>query len=118
MGRRKKKNIERICRNCKLYDSGRGECAVIVLHEGQRLHLPVLPNDSCFFEGQYFDPTTEAVDDFAGDLKEVKFWVENDKGQKTGGNGVVKMEYPEGFLGEGADDMFQGLMDDPDIYVP
>jgi hypothetical protein len=112
---RKKKQVERICRNCKLYDPGKGECAVVVLHEGQRLRLPVLAHEPCFFEGVYFDPTTKAMEDFAGDISEVKFWVENEKGEKVKGDGIVKMEFPEGFLGTGTDEMF-GLEDDPDVY--
>src|SRR4051812_30157236 len=100
--RKRKKPIKRICKNCRLYDPGMGHCSVVVLHEGRRLHMPVLPNDLCLFEDQYFDPNTEEIDDFTEDIKEVKFWVENDKGDKTAGNGVVKMEYPEGFLGDGA----------------
>jgi sugar phosphate isomerase/epimerase len=118
MGKKKKtkKRIERICRNCKLFDPAKSECAVVVLHEGQRLHLPVLAKDPCFFEGEYFDATSKAKEDFAGEIKEVKFWVENKQGQKTDGNGIVKMEYPEGFLGTGADEML-GLDDnDPDVY--
>jgi len=80
------------------------------------VHLPVLAKDPCFFEENYFDPSSEAIEDFAGNIKEVKFWVENEKGEKTNGKGTVKMEYPEGFLGDGADEMFHGLMNDPDIY--
>lgn len=95
-----KKNIERICRNCKLYDPGQGHCAVVILHEGQRVHLPVDPKDSCFFEQQYFDPTTKAVEDF-NEIQEVQFWTEDPNGQKTSGNGTVKVRYPDGFFGVG-----------------
>ena len=97
---RKKKHIEKICKNCKLFNPRDKECAVVVLHEGERLHLPVDAEDSCFFEEEFFDPTTKAMENFADDLKEVKFWVENENGDKVGGEGIVKMEYPEGFLGE------------------
>lgn len=113
---RKKKRVERICKNCKLFNPATSECAIVVLHEGKRHRLPVLANDPCFFEGQYFDPTTEGGENFVDDIKEVKFWVENDRGEKTRGNGTVKMEYPEGFFGKGTDKMFRGLMNDPDIY--
>jgi hypothetical protein len=113
---KKRKNIERICKNCRLYNPDRGECSIVVLHEGQRLRLPVLENDPCFFEEEYFDPTTKAVEHFAEDIKQVRFWVENEKGDKTDGNGTVKMEYPDGFLGTGTEEMLQGLMEDPDIF--
>lgn len=96
----RKKQIKRICKNCKLYDPQQNHCSVIILHEGARVHLPVDPADPCFYEGEYFDPTTKAIENFADDLKEVKFWVENEEGQRIGGEGIVKMEYPEGFLGD------------------
>lgn len=116
MSRKKKhKHIDRICNNCKLYDPGTSTCSVVVLHEGNRYRLPVLPKDPCFFEKGVFDPKDEKFDDFAGDIKQVRFWVENEKGQKTDKDGTVKMEYPEGFFGDKADDMFSGLMNDPDI---
>lgn len=99
----KRKQVERICKNCKLYNPSAGECAVVVLHEGQRLRLPVDPEDACFFEEPYFDPTTKAMEDFADDLKEVKFWVEDKDGNKTDKDGVVKFQYPQGFFGKGLD---------------
>jgi len=48
-------------------------------------------------------PRTSACtkrENFTDDIKEVKFWVENEQGEKTAGDGIVKMEYPEGFFGE------------------
>jgi len=94
-----KKKIEPICKNCRLYNPARGLCSVVILHEGERVNIPVDPTDQCFFEQQYFDPTTGAIEDF-NEIKQVKFWVENDKGQKTNKDGVVKIEYPEGFFGD------------------
>lgn len=114
MGSKKTKRVERICKNCKLFNPDKSECAVVVLHEGQRHHLPVLQNDPCFFEGMYFDPTTKAMEDFAGEIQQARFWVEDEKGEKTDGNGTVKMEVPEGFFGTGTDEMF-GLKDAPDM---
>lgn len=94
----KKKEIARICKNCKLFNPAKSECSVVILHEGKRLHLPVVATESCFFEEEYFDPSTKAMEDFADEIKQVKFWVEDEKGNKTDGNGIVKMEYPEGFI--------------------
>lgn len=93
------KQIERICKNCQLYDEGRGVCSVIVLHEGEKVNVPMSPNDLCLYEIGYFDPTTKAIENFTEDIKEVKLWVENDKGEKVAGDGIVKIEYPEGFFG-------------------
>ncbi len=95
----KNQSIKKICGNCKLFDAGKSQCSIVVLHEGERVRIPVEANDACFFEEEYFDPTTKALENFVEDLKEVKFWVENEKGEKTNENGVVKIEYPEGFFG-------------------
>ena len=111
----RRKQIDRICQNCKLFNPETSECAIVVLHEGQRLRLPVLAHEPCFFEGMYFDPTTKAMEDFADDIKQVRFWVEDEKGEKTDGNGVVKMEAPEGFLGKGGDDLLG--IDDPLVDI-
>jgi hypothetical protein len=94
----KKKKIERICKNCKLFNPTKSQCSVVILHEWQRIKLPVIAEEPCFFEGTYFDPTTESMEDFVEEIKEVKFWVENEDGDKVKGNGTVKMEYPEGFI--------------------
>jgi hypothetical protein len=100
----RKKYIEPICGNCKLYSPKKGVCSVVVLMEGQRLNVPVDPGDHCFFEQKYFDPQTNCVEDL-NEIKEVKFWVEDEKGRKTNKNGTVKIEYPEGFFGvESQDD--------------
>lgn len=94
------KNIKKICANCKLFDPSKSICSVVILHEGKRHKIPVEASDNCFFEGEYFDPTTNALEVFADEIKEVKFWVENQEGEKIKGDGVVKIEYPEGFFGE------------------
>lgn len=112
MGR--KKQVEPICGNCKLYDGKSGMCQIVILMEGRRVKLPVDPDDSCFYqENGYFDPTTKATEDFTDEIKEVKFWVEDKEGKKTKGNGVVKMEFPEGFFGE----YENGIFGFPDIEV-
>ena len=98
----KKKPVERICKNCKLFDPENNLCGIVVLWEGERQHLPVDAEDPCFFEGQYFDPTTKSTESFAEDIQEVKFWTENEKGEKTDGDGTVKIEYPNGFFGGGS----------------
>lgn len=99
-----KKQIKKICNNCRLYNPEQHNCSVVILHEGQRHRIPVSPEDACFFEGEYFDPTTKAIDSFAAEIKEVKFWVENKDGEKIDGDGVVKIEYPEGFFGVNKND--------------
>jgi hypothetical protein len=106
----KKKHIKRICGNCKLFDPQNCSCAVVVIADpamaealnilpGDRIHVPVDAEDNCIYEDQYFDPTTKAMEDF-NEIQEVQFWVENQQGEKTDGNGVVKMRYPEGFFGK------------------
>lgn len=95
---KKKKPVEEICQNCKLYNPSRGVCSVVILHEGERVNIPVDPTDKCFFEQSYFDPMTGKEENL-NVIQEVKFWVENDKGEKTNKDGTVKIEYPEGFFG-------------------
>lgn len=103
MTKKKNKSIERICANCKLFKPENNECSIVILHDGKRHHLPMSPEDECFFEEMYFDPTTKAMEDFAGDIQEVKFWVEDENGEKTDKNGKVKIEYPDGFFGKSLD---------------
>lgn len=94
----KKKEIERICRNCKLYNPAKGVCSVLVLLDGERINVPMDPGDPCLYEQEYFDPETKSVETL-NEIQEVKFWVEDEKGRKTNKNGTVKFEYPEGFFG-------------------
>lgn len=96
---KKNKKIERICKNCRLFNENREVCSVIVLYEGDKINIPMDPNDTCMYESSYFDPTTKAMESFSEDIKEVKIWVENDKGEKVNGDGIVKIEYPDGFFG-------------------
>lgn len=95
----KKKKVEPLCKNCRLYDAHRGECRVVILLGGRRVNLPVDPNDRCFFEQTYTDPKTGQKETF-NEVKQVRFWVEDEKGQPTDGNGKVKIEYPDGFFSE------------------
>jgi hypothetical protein len=97
--KKKSKTIKHICGNCKLFDPQIAKCRIVILHEGQRVNLPVDPEDSCFFEGQYFDPTEKAKKNFTEDIQQVRFWVEDDQGKPTNKDGTVKIEYPPEFFG-------------------
>ena len=94
-----KDKLKRICKNCRLFDSARSTCRVVILHEGSRINLPVEAQDPCFFEQEYFDPNIGDFVDF-NDIKEVKFWVEDEEGNQTDKDGIVKIEYPENFFGD------------------
>ena len=101
MARKRKKIVQKICKNCKLFDPNTSTCAVVVLHEGERLHLPVGERDACFFEGEFFSEKTKTIEKFTEDIQEVKFWVEDKDGKKTDKDGTVKIEYPtHGFFGD------------------
>jgi len=89
------KKIERICKTCKLFDPTKSECSIVVIHEGQRVKLPVIAEEPCFFESTYFDPSTKSIENFIDGVELVRFWVENKDGEKTDGNGIVKMECSE-----------------------
>lgn len=86
--KKKKKPVEKICGNCLLYNHEKKECKVAVLVEGKEYHMPVSPKDSCHME------------ELGIEIKQVRWWVEDDKGNPTAGNGTVKIEYPKGFFGE------------------
>lgn len=81
------KKIEQICGNCLLYRQDKGECGVAVLIEGQTFHMPVGPRDKCHME------------ELGVEINQVRWWVEDkETGEKTNKEGLVKIEYPEGFF--------------------
>lgn len=88
------KKIEKICANCRLFNEKTNECSIVIIHEGEKIHLPVDPKDSCFFEETYFDPITKEKTNLISDVQQIKIWVENEDGEKTDKNGKVKIEYP------------------------
>ncbi len=85
-----KKELERKCKNCKLYDMQNKYCTVVVLHEGQRINPPTDPEDYCIFEAA----------GVAENIQEVKWWVENPVTGEKATDGIVKIEYPLGFFGK------------------
>jgi len=84
----KKKEVEKICNNCLLFNREKRECKVAVLIEGVEYHMPVDPKDKCHME-QLNIP-----------VQQVRWWVEDENGNPTSGNGTVKIEYPQNFFGE------------------
>ena len=99
---KKKKEPEHICKNCRLFSPKESQCSIIILLEGEKYNIPVDAKDKCFFEA---DPDSRKYGgfkplDFTDEIQEVKLWVENDKGEKVKGDGVVKIEYPKGFFGK------------------
>jgi len=93
--KRKKKKIKEICGNCRLYNHEEGECKVTVLVGTEKFNMPVFPKDKCHME------------ELGIEIKEIRWWAEDpETGEKTEGDGIVKMEYPtdlglwEGFLEE------------------
>lgn len=85
---KQKKEIKKICNNCLLFNREKGECRVAILHEGAEYHLPVFPEDNCH------------MDELGVEIKQVRWWVEDQKGNPTDGNGTVKIEYPSDFFGK------------------
>lgn len=82
-----KKKIDKTCGNCLLYNHNKKECRVAILLEGVEYHMPVSIKDHCH------------MDELEIPVEQVRWWVEDEKGNKTNGNGTVKIEYPEGFFG-------------------
>jgi hypothetical protein len=81
------KSIEQICGNCLLYNHAARECKVAVLVEGVEYHMPVDPRDKCH------------MDELNIPVQQVRWWVEDENGRPTDGNGTVKIEYPKNFFG-------------------
>jgi hypothetical protein len=82
-----KKEIEKICNNCLLYDRTRRQCKIAVLLDGNEYHMPVDPGDKCHIE------------ELGIEIKQVRWWVEDESGNPTSQDGTVKVEYPEDFFG-------------------
>jgi hypothetical protein len=83
-----KSKIEPKCKNCLLFDRQKGLCKVAILVDGKQYHMPVFPDDNCH------------MDQLGIPVEQVRWYVEDPvTGEPTDGNGVVKMEYPEGFFG-------------------
>lgn len=78
----KRKEVEKICGNCLLYNHDKKECKVTVLAEGKEYHMPVFVKDKCHME------------DLGIEVKQVRWWVEDELGKPTDGNGKVRVEYP------------------------
>ena len=68
-----------------LYNRDKGACSVAILHEGERLNIPVDPGDPCFYEET----------DFLDTIKQNRFWVEDPVTGERTTEGVVKAEYEE-----------------------
>jgi len=84
----KKNEIEQICGNCLLYNQDKKECRVAILLNGIEYHMPVSVKDFCH------------MDALGIPVQQVRWWVEDNEGKPTIGNGTVKIEYPEGFFGD------------------
>ena len=82
------KKVEKICNNCLLYNRDKKECKIAVLLDGEEHHMPVDPGDKCHFE------------ELGIEVKQVRWWVEDENGNPTDKDGVVKVEYPKEFFGD------------------
>jgi len=99
---KKKKPLKPICKNCKLFHRRKRHCNVAVLYAGKEIHLPVDPEDDCFFQSEFIpidEDHPEVVEPLGEHLKEVRFWCEDPITGEPTQEGNVKIEYPEGFFG-------------------
>jgi hypothetical protein len=78
---------EKICGNCQLFNAEKETCQVAILIEGKQYHMPVNTKDNCHME------------ELGIEINQVRWWVEDENGNQTNGNGIVKIEYPENFFG-------------------
>ena len=70
--------MEKICKNCMLFDKDKLSCKVAILIEGKKYNLPVFPEDKCH------------LDELKIPVEQVRWFEEEIKDKK-----VVKIEYPE-----------------------
>jgi hypothetical protein len=80
--------IEPKCKNCLLYNREKGECKVAILIDGTEYHMPVFPEDHCH------------MDELKIPVEQVRWYVADPKTGQPSENGVVKVEYPDGFFGD------------------
>jgi hypothetical protein len=81
------KKTEKICGNCQLFNAEKGTCQVAILIEGKQYYMPVYIKDNCHME------------ELGIEINQVRWWVEDEHGNPTDGDGIVKIEYPESFFG-------------------
>jgi hypothetical protein len=98
---KKSREIERICKNCLLFDSKNNRCKVVVLHNGDRYNIPVDPEEECFFEDKFEAVNLEGKKEtFSPEINQVKWWCEDPNTGEKANKGIVKIEYPDGFFGK------------------
>jgi len=74
------KTIERVCRNCRLYNPTEGTCQVTVLHEGERYELPVQPNDRCHWEAAEAAVSRQFGERVEVPIQQVRMWSDGTNG--------------------------------------
>ncbi len=80
---------EPLCKNCALYNRRKGECKVMVFHEGKQFHMPVFPEDRCHLL------------ELGIPAQQIRWWVEDPATGQPAVRGVVKVEYPEKLFEKG-----------------
>lgn len=75
--------MEKICKNCLLFDKEKQICKVAILIEGKKYNLPVFPEDKCH------------LDELKIPVEQVRWFEEENNNKK-----IVKIEYPERLLPE------------------
>lgn len=76
----------KICKNCLLFNREKKECKAAIIVNGEKIHMPVFPEDQCHME------------ELGIEAEQIRWWVENDQGEQSE-KGKVKIEYPENFFG-------------------
>jgi len=97
--KKKNKEVEKKCKNCLLYNIKNQYCSVLILHNGEKINLPTSPDDDCFFEQEFESVNENGIkENWKQEINQVRMWVEDENGNQAD-NGIVKIEYPEGFFG-------------------
>lgn len=73
-------SVEKICKNCLLYNKQEGTCRVNVLFEGEMLNIKVDPYDNCYWleleeECRQINPNENPIE-----IKQIRSWSDGKNG--------------------------------------
>lgn len=72
--------VEKICKNCLLYDSQEKVCKVSVLINGETYELPVDPYDSCHWLNLEEESSKFKPDESLIEIQQIRIWSDGKNG--------------------------------------
>jgi hypothetical protein len=75
------KYIQKICKNCQLFNPIESVCGVIVVYGGEQLELTTKPNDRCHWERVDRELNAEfGKDDSPIQIDQIRMWSDSKQG--------------------------------------